>query len=192
MKAQTIDKRSEVLTTALELFVKQGLQQTSMAQISKESGVAVGTMYHHFSSKDVLINGLFLEIEQNLGNAVQFSDVEKQLSIKKRFEILWRKAYNFYDHNPQQFIFQDTHNYSPLISNETREIARENYTDAIAFIQEAIDKNVFIKTDILILIRWYYNSVVTLIQIKLSQEVEITEDMINTAIKMTWNSMSNN
>ncbi|MBP2619722.1 TetR/AcrR family transcriptional regulator, partial [Chryseobacterium jejuense] len=55
MGGEKVDKKTQIVKAALRLFSEQGLQQTSMAQLSKESGVAVGTMYLHFKSKDELV-----------------------------------------------------------------------------------------------------------------------------------------
>ena len=190
MKTNTVDKRSTILETALQLFVNQGLQQTSMAQISKVSSVAVGTMYHHFRSKDELINALFLEIQKEFGEQIRFLDTEQQLPIKKRFEILWRKSYNYYIANPTKFIFAHTHIYSPLISQAIRDEARKSYAEAISFIQEAIEAKVFVQTHLVVLMRWYYLSVAALVQIQIANEIEITEQLTQTAINMAWNAIA--
>ena len=41
--------------TALYLLISQGIQDPSMSQISKTFGVAVGTIYNHFTTKERLI-----------------------------------------------------------------------------------------------------------------------------------------
>ncbi len=38
----------DLLEASLTLFVNQGIQKTSMAQISEKSNMAVGNIYHHF------------------------------------------------------------------------------------------------------------------------------------------------
>lgn len=190
MEVKTLDKRSRILETALKLFVNQGLQQTPMAQISQESGVAVGTMYHHFKSKDELIGGLYLHIQEELGKSITFSEKEKNLPIKNRFEILWKKAYDFYTTNPNKFIFSHTHIYSPIISQELRNEGTKHYAEAIRFIQEGIDKQVFVQTHIVVLMRWYYLSVVALVQIKIANEIEVNDKLIKTGIDMAWNAIA--
>lgn len=183
-------KRSRILETALQLFVKQGLQQTPMAQISKDSGVAVGTMYHHFKSKDELIGGLYLQIQEEFGQHISFSEEEKKLPIKKCFEILWRKSYDYYTTHPDKFIFAHTHIYSPLISQELRDEGRQHYSEAIAFIQEGIAEKAFVQTHVVVLMRWYYLSVAALVQIKIANEIKVTDQLIKTGIEMAWNAIA--
>lgn len=187
---ETKDKRTIILDTALDLFTKQGLQQTPMSQISKESGIAVGTMYHHFKSKDELINGLFLEDKKRFGAYIKFTDKEKTLSIKERFSILWRNCYDFYIDYPKNFLFSSSIIYSPLISEDTRSEARQYYQEAIDFIKEGVEKQTFQNVDIPLLMRWYYLSVSVFAQVVIAKEVEANETNINKAIEMAWNSLT--
>lgn len=186
MEIEIKDKRTRVLSYALHLFVIQGVQQTSMAQLSKDSDVATGTIYHYFKSKDELIEALFLEIKRNMAEAIALSEVEKTLSLKSRFELIWRKAYHFYITNPKQFIFSHTQNYSPTISAEIRNEARADYLYAVCFYNEGIEKGVFRNIDTLVLFRWVYNNIITLVQLKLTEEIDITPEIVNQAIKMSW------
>lgn len=182
----TIDKKDRVLVTALNLFTAQGLQQTSMAQISKESGVAVGTIYLYFESKDELIKALFLKAKNNFVKAIELTDEEKETSLRNRFELIWRKAYKHYLSNKEEFMFTDTHNYSPLIDNQTREISRKELEYQISVFIEGIKKGVFRNMNIIVMLRFVYNSVVTMVQIKLVDEIEVTDEMIDKVVEMTW------
>lgn len=51
-------KRSAILTVASRLFAEKGYANTPTSEIAREAGVAEGTLYHHFGSKD----GIFLSI----------------------------------------------------------------------------------------------------------------------------------
>src|SRR5476651_2502938 len=48
-----------VLRAALRLFVKQGIDGTTIKDIAREAGVAEGSLYRHFKSKDDLAWHLF-------------------------------------------------------------------------------------------------------------------------------------
>ena len=51
--------RGRLIRTALELFTTRGYHDTTTAQIAKKSGVAEGTIYRHFTSKQQLLNELY-------------------------------------------------------------------------------------------------------------------------------------
>jgi AcrR family transcriptional regulator len=50
-----------ILATASRLFAARGYSQTTTAEIAREAGVAEGTLYHHFGSKDGIFITLFDE-----------------------------------------------------------------------------------------------------------------------------------
>jgi AcrR family transcriptional regulator len=49
-----------IIRAAVELFVKQGIDATTTKQIAEASGVAEGTLYRHFKSKDEMAYTVFL------------------------------------------------------------------------------------------------------------------------------------
>lgn len=52
------DRRNEILDTAQALFYRMGYDRTTIAQLIAEVGVAKGTFYHYFSSKEQLLDEL--------------------------------------------------------------------------------------------------------------------------------------
>jgi len=48
-----------ITTTALQLFVRQGIKETTIKDIAREAKVAEGTLYRHYASKDDLAWDLF-------------------------------------------------------------------------------------------------------------------------------------
>lgn len=53
------DRKLHVLTCAHKLFIEKGFQATSIQDILDESGIAKGTLYNYFSSKNELLIALF-------------------------------------------------------------------------------------------------------------------------------------
>lgn len=59
-----IDGREKVLIAARSCFARQGFAGTSMADIQKECGFSRGNLYHHFKTKEEIVQTI---ITQNLG-----------------------------------------------------------------------------------------------------------------------------
>lgn len=59
-------KREDIVRTALELFAEHGFHGTPMAMIADKAGVGAGTIYRYFENKDVLINELYKELEDQI------------------------------------------------------------------------------------------------------------------------------
>jgi len=54
----TTNKREALLDTATRLFTEQGFKSTGIAEILTGAGVAKGTLYQHFESKEALIEAV--------------------------------------------------------------------------------------------------------------------------------------
>ncbi len=55
------DKRRLILDAAVRVFARQGFHTCRVADIADEAGVAYGLLYHYFSSKEEVLDTLFLE-----------------------------------------------------------------------------------------------------------------------------------
>jgi TetR/AcrR family fatty acid metabolism transcriptional regulator len=81
---RAIDKRAGILDAALRTFVKRGYPKTKVAEIASEAGVAEGTLYNYFPSKEDLLLALFDEkwsgiIDEIKNKISRFDDPNKKL-----------------------------------------------------------------------------------------------------------------
>jgi AcrR family transcriptional regulator len=53
--------RSLLLDAAHSLFVNQGYAATSMRQIAESTGLALGSIYNHFASKEAIFHAILIE-----------------------------------------------------------------------------------------------------------------------------------
>jgi AcrR family transcriptional regulator len=58
------DKREAILSAATRLIARWGLHNTPMSALAREAGVATGTLYLYFPSKEAMINALYLELHR--------------------------------------------------------------------------------------------------------------------------------
>jgi AcrR family transcriptional regulator len=56
-----IDKRRLILDAAVRVFARQGFHTCRVSDIADEAQVAYGLVYHYFSSKEEILDTLFLE-----------------------------------------------------------------------------------------------------------------------------------
>jgi AcrR family transcriptional regulator len=90
--------REELLAKCFNLFSRKGFHNVSMREICKEVGVSTGTMYHHFPSKErILEHMLPWAVESNVGAFA--SETKTDLSVQERLDELatfWIEREDYY------------------------------------------------------------------------------------------------
>ncbi|UBU11034.1 TetR/AcrR family transcriptional regulator [Nonomuraea gerenzanensis] len=86
------DTKARILAVARELFVRQGVQATSLRQISERLGITKPALYYHFSSRDDLVRSivepLVEDIEGFLRERMPGGDARSLL--EDYFDMIWR------------------------------------------------------------------------------------------------------
>ena len=75
--------KRKIFETSMELFAKKGYEATSIEEITSIVGVAKGTLYYHFSSKEEIFNFLFEEGIKLLKNSIEIKTSKLNNSIDK-------------------------------------------------------------------------------------------------------------
>lgn len=128
------DKRQAILDTALTLFVSQGFHGTSTASIAKLAGVATGTLFHHFPTKEALMECLFLAIKQEFADALLLN-TPTSTDLKHNAHQLWQSAIDWSLENPVKQLFFQQYSMSPMIAAKVRDQAMNSI---LGFISELI------------------------------------------------------
>src|SRR5437660_3845436 len=68
------DKRRLILDAAVRVFARQGFHTCRVADIADEASVAYGLVYHYFSSKDEILDTLFLQRWGAMLTAIEAAD----------------------------------------------------------------------------------------------------------------------
>ena len=81
-----IMKRDEIINISLELFLAKGYEKTTISNIMKRAGLSKGGMYHHFSSKEEILEAVIRkamdESEVNISKRLkETSSLEKKFAL---------------------------------------------------------------------------------------------------------------
>ncbi|OPX86942.1 MAG: HTH-type transcriptional repressor KstR2 [Pelotomaculum sp. PtaB.Bin104] len=83
-----LNKRDEIIQVAAKLFRRLGYAETSMKDIADKVGILKGSLYHHFSSKEELLNEVINEgINRLLVVALRVHEKHRQ-SPRERLKLL--------------------------------------------------------------------------------------------------------
>jgi len=78
------ERRNEILDAADELFSQKGFDGTSTNDILEKVGIARGTLYYHFKSKDDIMNALIERYNTRLIGAAKAIAANKSVPISQR------------------------------------------------------------------------------------------------------------
>ena len=84
MRKEAEERKSEILDVADELFGKKGFDGTSTNDILQKVGIARGTLYHHFKSKEEIMDALMERYSERLLGAAQEVAADKTIPIVDR------------------------------------------------------------------------------------------------------------
>lgn len=106
------DKRELLLQATLELVAKQGFHGAPCAAIAEQAGVAAGTIYRYFENKDVLINELYLSLENRITTAL-LDGYSVEMPFRERFLHLVKGVLKFFITSPLEFKYMEQFHHSP-------------------------------------------------------------------------------
>lgn len=88
-----IERKNEIVTASIELFLKNGYERTSVESIITKLGVAKGCFYHHFGSKQEVFEACLARLTESL-LASYLHILEDQTKTAKQ-KLLEYVSYNF-------------------------------------------------------------------------------------------------
>lgn len=93
-----------IARTALHLFVEQGITETTIRDIAGAAGIAEGTLYRHYESKDQLAWELFST--NYLAFALELDRLQQDYdTLKDKLAAMIRQFCTFFDRDPVLFSY---------------------------------------------------------------------------------------
>lgn len=132
----TLSRRDEILERAAELFATKGIAATTVREIGDAVGMLSGSLYHHFASKEEIIDAIVSSYLEEL--QAQYEEVlERHDDPRARFEALVRASLHSVQARPHAVeIYQKDFSYLTLLPRfaymrETAEATQQIWLDTI-------------------------------------------------------------
>lgn len=84
MRKEAEVRKNEIIDAADELFNQKGFDGTSTNDILEKVGIARGTLYHHFKSKEEIMDALIERYSNRLLGAAQAIATDKSIPVVER------------------------------------------------------------------------------------------------------------
>jgi AcrR family transcriptional regulator len=139
-----VDKRRVILDAAVRVFARQGFHTCRVSDIADEAGVAYGLVYHYFSSKEEILDTLFLERWDVMLAAIAQADASPR-SPREKLHAIAAFIIDSYRHDPElmKVIIVEVTRAANTFGRTHLEKIREAYSGIAAIVSRAQDEGSF-------------------------------------------------
>jgi AcrR family transcriptional regulator len=137
-----VSKKEKIAEVSLRLFVGNGFHGTPTSKIAQEAGVANGTLFNYFKTKDELVIALYISVKDEMAEYLaQHTTTGRGLKevMKSQFlaSLFWALD------NELKFRFIQLFHTSPYIEKMAQEVLQNQAGPHLGLIQQGIDERVF-------------------------------------------------
>ena len=124
--AEPTTRRQEILDAAAELFASKGVGATPIREIADRVGVVAGALYHHFPSKQAMVDEVVTDYLENL--RARYGAIDAHLDPRSRLRAIVAASLDAAQENPHATaVYQEELSVVPedAQSSRTAELADE-------------------------------------------------------------------
>lgn len=130
------DKRNAILAAAAQVIAEHGLGAPT-SRIARMAGVAEGTLFTYFDSKDDLLNVLYLDIKGEL-REVMMTAYPKHAGVRERVQHVWNRFVDWGVAQPHKRRAMAQLAVSERLTDHTRSTGMQSFADINAMIQASV------------------------------------------------------
>lgn len=180
------DKRVQYLSSALKLFVANGVKNTSTAAIAKEAGTASGTLFLYFPTKQDLINELVMKISREQAENIT-ALLDKNLSAQEMFHVIWDRSIRWFMENLEAYQYIQQVRDSGMISEEITQATGQLFTFYYEAIQQGLAEETIKPYPLELIGEMLYRDIVAVMNLILSQpEPAKQEEYVQLGFEIFW------
>ncbi len=137
------DKAKQLIEASIDLFANEGFWNTPTSRIAKHAGVATGTLFNYFESKDVLIDAVYKQLKQEwMGHMM--AGYPENGTLKDRVEHIWFRFIDWGVRFPVRYRLLMQLKLSNLVSKEVRQSQEAEMAFAYDMIVQGIEEGLLV------------------------------------------------
>jgi len=137
------DKARQIIEASVDLFAREGFWNTPTSRIASHAGVATGTLFNYFESKNRLIDAVYKQLKQEWKTHLMAKFPEGG-TLKERVEHLWFRHIDWGVHHPHRHSLLMQLKLSDLVSEETQRSQEAELAFAYDMIVQGIADGILI------------------------------------------------
>lgn len=136
------DKHKAIIDAAVRVFAERGFWDTPTSLISKTAGVADGTLFNYFATKNDLINAVYLEIKKDLAEKM-LSGLHAHQTPKDKMRHIWNGYIEWGVYNTDKFKVMHQIGQTYDLEQQIREQSIEPFVEFERLANELVANGVF-------------------------------------------------
>jgi AcrR family transcriptional regulator len=186
-----MDKRELIINAALKLFVDNGFHGTATSKIAQEAGVANGTLFQYFKTKDELVIALYIHFKDELAEYIS-KNTATNANIKETIKSQVLSSLYWALDNPTKFHFIQQFHTSPYIGKVEQDVLQKQVEPHLALIQKGIKQGVLKPLPADLIYSLMSHQVFGLYQFVTSKKLSKARqhDTIQTTFEMLWDMLT--
>src|SRR6476646_9541051 len=116
-KLKDENKVKDIHAAALSILLKTGFSGLKMAEVAAEAGIATGTLYIYYKSKEELINAVFKQTKNESVSAF-LDPAHATGNFYSTYKNMWYAYFRFCLEHPQKMLFVEQYLFSGVIAEE--------------------------------------------------------------------------
>ena len=186
MKCKDQSKIEHIYDATLKLVKTKGLAGITMNEIAASAGLATGTLYIYFDSKEDLINELYAMCRRS---SLQdcFENFIEGAPFKKSFQTIWNNLFHYKMNNFKEAVFMDQCSHSPFLTDSNREMTGTLLLPVFKLIEQGKHEHVIRDLDNVLLMTFITGSMNEMVKYAHYQGKKITRSVMEGLFEMCWN-----
>ena len=137
------NKADKIKSAVLKTVGEIGVAGLTMKKIALEAEISPGTLYIYYTSKDQMVNQLYLELKEELAT-VAFEGIDSTVTIpfEVNFKLAFLNIYHYLASHPSEQVFLQQGYRSPFVTEETKKAAEVYYLPLISMVENAQQQGV--------------------------------------------------
>ena len=172
-------RREEILSEALKLFVENGYHQTRTSDITKRVGIAKGTLFNYFKTKEDLLNALYLESKQEI-YMIMYEPIQLEDHLYTQFKKIWTAFVQWGIKNYLKILFILQMQDSPIIDEKVKNEIDSKNQRLMDMHQQGIEQGLFKEIPIKIAVKLFFGGMITTIMYLVKFEPNASDEKIET------------
>lgn len=184
-------KRTALIESSVKMVANRGFHGASISMIAGVAGVAAGTIYVHFESKDHLMLETYRELERRCLAAVM-KGYPSQGSIRQCFSHLAFGLIRHFILFPEEFLFADQFLSSPYRKAVSPHYLPDNELSGILqFFREGTEKQLFKEMPPAMLLALACGPLIQVVRANAAGFLYLDDDRVSRTAEASWEAVSN-